>query len=116
MDPYDLVVFVDACSRQGKPGDIYLIEPEALGDMLPSAAPLEPHGMKPMSVLRLVKSMGGASNKILIVGCEPADLGSDDEGKLGLSEPVEAAVDRAIELVEKIVAEKLAGKTMQSMS
>ena len=43
--------------------------------------------MNPMNVLRVVKSMGGAPGRILIVGCEPAELGSDEEGKLGLSEP-----------------------------
>ncbi len=52
--------------------------------------------MNPMNVLRMVKSMGGAPGRILIVGCEPAEIGSDEEGKLGLSEPVAAAVDEAV--------------------
>ncbi len=47
---------------------------------------LEAHAMDPMNVLRMVKSMGGAFGRILIVGCEPAEIGSDEEGKLGLSE------------------------------
>ena len=32
--------------------------------------------MNPMNVLRTVQSLGGAQGRILIVGCEPADLGS----------------------------------------
>jgi len=58
----------------------------------------------------MVKSMGGAPNKILIVGCEPADFGPDDEGKLGLSEPVAAAVEEAVNMIEKLVS-----KAVESM-
>jgi hydrogenase maturation protease len=60
-------------------------------------------------VLRAVKSMGGAPGRVLIVGCEPADLGSDD-GRLGLSEPVKAAVDEAIAMIESLVSKNLAGE------
>ena len=28
LDPYDLVILVDACPRGGEPGTIYLIEPD----------------------------------------------------------------------------------------
>jgi hypothetical protein len=37
-----------------------------------------------------------------VVACEPATLGGD-EGHMGLSEPVLAAVDGAVELVAKLV-------------
>ena len=48
--------------------------------------------------------MGGALKRILLVGCEPATLGPD-EGQLGLSEPVQAAVDEAVTLVLDLVRE-----------
>jgi hydrogenase maturation protease len=102
LDPWDLVVLVDACPRGGEPGDVYVVEPEAVGDA--PAARIDTHVMNPMAVLRIVKSMGGPQNRILIVGCEPADLGSEEEGKLGLSDPVNAAIDRAVHLVEALVA------------
>ncbi len=103
-DPWDLVILVDACARGGKPGTVYLIEPDPVETAPGEAHPtLEPHAMKPLSVLRLVKSMGGPPNRTIVVGCEPADLGSDEEGKLGLSEPVEAAIDEAVKLIEKTV-------------
>ncbi len=74
---------------------MYLIEPDPLTqDSAP--AHLEAHAMNPMAVLRNVHAMGGAPAKILIVGCEPADFGPDDQGKPGLSAPVEAAVGNAI--------------------
>lgn len=109
LDPYELVILVDACPRGGEPGSVYLIEPEPLAE---NSAPgrLDPHAMNPMSVLRTVKAMGGARGKIMIVGCEPADVGTDEDGKLGLSAPVEAAVDEAIALIEKLVSQLLEGE------
>ncbi len=104
MDPYDLVILVDACPRGGQPGTVYLIEPDPVDANSNAPMAVEAHSMNPMNVLRLVKSMGGAPNRILIAGCEPADVGSDDEGKFGLSEPVAAAVDEAVNLIERLIS------------
>jgi hydrogenase maturation protease len=115
LDPHDLVILVDACPQGGKPGTVYLVEPDPVESNTPDGAfgRLEPHAMNPMSVLRAVKAMGGASGRILIVGCEPGELGSDEEGKLGLSDPVEAAVDEAVALIETLVSKTLAGETAE---
>jgi hydrogenase maturation protease len=112
LDPYELVLLVDACPRGGEPGTVYLVEPDPVELTTPGGVParLETHGMNPMNVLRMVKSMGGAPGRILIVGCEPADMGSDEEGKLGLSDPVQAAVDEAIILIETLVSKILVGE------
>src|SRR5579872_2355456 len=108
LDPYDLVILVDACPRGGEPGTVYLVEPGPAASSTPDGAPagLETHGMNPVNVLRMVGSMGGAPNRLLIVGCEPADIGSDQDGKLGLSDPVQAAVDEAIVLIETLVSQE----------
>jgi hypothetical protein len=42
-----------------------------------------------------------------VVGCEPATLESED-GRIGLSAPVQAAADEAIRLVESLVETMLA--------
>ena len=107
LDSWDLVILVDACPRGGQPGEVYLIEPDPVDDRDRGIA--DAHGMNPMKVLRLVKSMGGPSNRILIVGCEPADLGGDEEGKLGLSEPVAAAVGKAANIIGALVSENERG-------
>lgn len=118
LDPWDLVILVDACSRGDKPGSVYLIEPDPVEETgaVGGHQSVDPHGMKPLSVLRMVKCMGGPPNRTLVVGCEPADLGSDEEGKLGLSEPVEAAIDEAMKLIEKTVSESLDSKPVEAVS
>ena len=69
MDPHDLVILVDACPRGGEPGSVYLIEPEAVEVNASRPAPgVEGHSMNPMSVLRMVASMGGSAPRMLIVG------------------------------------------------
>ena len=112
LEPYELILLVDACARGGEPGTIYVIKPE------PSTgppAPLEAHGMNPANVLRLVQSIGGTPAQILVVGCEPADFGSEDEGKLGLSEPVAAAIDEAVATIDTLVANALRGVSIETV-
>jgi hydrogenase maturation protease len=57
-------------------------------------------------VLQLVSQLGGRPRRLLVVGCEPAALESED-GRIGLSEPVQAAVDEAVRLIESLVADLL---------
>ncbi len=64
--------------------------------------------MNPLNVLRLATSMGGPLKQVLLVGCEPATLGPE-EGHMGLSEPVESAVDEAVKLVESLITKILSG-------
>ena len=65
--------------------------------------------MNPLNVLRMAKSMGGELKRVLLVGCVPATLGPE-EGQMGLSEPVRAAVDEAVKLVDSLVTRILAGE------
>jgi hydrogenase maturation protease len=67
-------------------------------------------------VLRLVKSLGGECGHVMIVGCEPADLGSDEEGKMGLSEPVMAAIDEAIALIDTLISKRLEGEPVVTVA
>jgi hydrogenase maturation protease len=47
--------------------------------------------------------MGDSLKRVLLLGCEPATLGPE-EGQMGLSEPVQAAVDEAVKLLESMVS------------
>ena len=61
-----------------------------------------------MNVLRMAASMGAPLRKILLVGCEPATLGPE-EGQMGLSEPVEKAVDEAVKVLDSVINKILDG-------
>jgi hydrogenase maturation protease len=64
--------------------------------------------MDPVSVLRLVKQLGGTPPRLYVVGCQPASLGPE-EGRMGLSEPVQGALDGAVAMVEELVLRVRAG-------
>lgn len=104
QDGYETTILVDACPRGEAPGSLYVVEPD-LKALEAGDAPqgvVETHSMNPMNVLRMAKAMNGSMKKILLVGCEPATLGGE-EGQMGLSEPVEAAVDEAVKLVGSLI-------------
>ena len=104
QDGYDTTILVDACPQGQAPGTLYVIEPDlkALdGPDIPQPA-VEAHSMNPMNVLRTARALNIEVKKILLVGCEPETLGGE-EGQMGLSAPVEAAVNEAVKLVESLV-------------
>jgi hydrogenase maturation protease len=55
--------------------------------------------MQPAAVLAMVADMGGHLDRVLVVGCEPAELG---EG-IGLSEQVTAAIPAAVDAVRELI-------------
>lgn len=115
MEGRDVTILVDATPRGGEPGTIYTIEPDLteLDSLTEQEMTVEPHGMNPMKVLAMVKSMGGDLKRILVVGCEPATLGPE-EGLMGLSEPVAAAVEKAAAIVESLVSRIIGERAMKT--
>lgn len=103
LEDWDAVILVDAVSRGEAPGTLYTIEPDLtqLAIQAPEAATFDGHSMDPVTVIRLAKSMGEIKPRLYVVGCEPADLGGD-EGRMGLTEPVQAALEEAVAMVEKL--------------
>ena len=97
MRGYHAMVLVDVSQQGGEPGDVYVIEPDQ-SEFKPieDGEAISPHGMDPQTVLRFVKSVHGWPGKVVVVGCEPADV---ENVALELSEPVKAAVDRAATVV-----------------
>jgi hydrogenase maturation protease len=111
MDGPGVVVLIDACPRDAAPGTLYVVEPNLspLDSPNQSNVSIDAHAMNPMTVLRMARSMGAPLKKILLLGCEPATLGPE-EGQMGLSEPVERAVDEAVNLTEGLVKRLLDGE------
>lgn len=107
MDGPGLAILVDATPRGGPPGTVYVIEPDAMEAHSVDGPAIEMHGMNPRIVLRLLRSLGGACPPLRVVGCEPATFGTDEEPVMGLSAPVQAAVDEAESLIVSLVAQLL---------
>ena len=102
QDGYENTILVDAFPHGQAPGTVSIVEPD-LNDLSTSSGDfVQPHAMHPMNVLRMAASMNGPLKGILLVGCEPADLGGD-EGHMGLSQVVEAALDEAVNRIEVLV-------------
>ena len=103
LEPHALVIVIDAVTRGGVPGTLYVIEPDAADDGS-DPAHTEAHGMSLPVVLATVAAMGAAPPHMLLVGCEPASV---DEG-MGLSKQVERAVDGATAIVHELLAKHAA--------
>jgi hydrogenase maturation protease len=106
LDAPELTILVDTVSRGGAPGTLYTIEPDLEDLDAAGQTAVDPHGMDPLQVLRVAKSMGGPLGRILLVGCEPADLGGVD-GRMGLTPPVSAAIEEAVAMVESLIEKEL---------
>ena len=102
MDGYAATILVDAAARGNPPGTLYLIEPDQAELSKLEAEVLDGHSLGPVQVLRLVQSLGGEIARLYLVGCEPAVLETED-GQIGLSEPVQAAVPDAVEMIRTLI-------------
>jgi hydrogenase maturation protease len=105
LDGYRALVLVDATQQGQPPGTLYTLEHD-LDAAVASSGPAAPvgHETDPDAVLALLVSMAAAMGvprpveRVIVVGCEPAALGE----AIGLSPPVAAAVDRAVDIVAEI--------------
>jgi hydrogenase maturation protease len=100
QDDYEVVVFVDALPRGEKPGTVYLLEPEIEED---GEVALDTHGMDPVNVIKLSRALGARPARTLVVGCEPQTVVDYEDMVMELSDPVRAAVEEAVKVVESLV-------------
>jgi hydrogenase maturation protease len=108
---HDALVLVDALPLGEPPGTLAVLEVDVDDpgwtlrpcDALEAPA-ADGHGMDPESVLRLLRSLGGRVERVVVVGCQPAAV----EERMALSEPVEAAVADAVRLVAAVAREQAA--------
>ncbi len=101
LDGYGMLIIVDATAGGRPPGTLVTLAPqlpdlddaswEDVGTLLG-----DPHTATPSRVLLLARALGSLPKRVLIVGCEPVVC---DELILGLSPPVAATVDEAMERV-----------------
>jgi hydrogenase maturation protease len=116
QDGYETTILIDAFPHGELPGTVYVVEPD-LSDAsfgVTQGTFVEPHAMNPVNVLRMAAAMHAPLKRVLLVGCEPATFGSE-EGMMGLSAPVEAAVHEAVKVITNLV-EKLLAEAQSEMT
>ncbi|MFQ5651242.1 MAG: hydrogenase maturation protease [bacterium] len=99
---YDALLLVDAVSRDGKPGQIYVLEAE-VGDI--SDLPLDQkrdfladmHYTNPNRALMLARALNVLPGRVAIVGCEPCAV---DGLGMELSAEIQRAIPKAVEQIE----------------
>jgi hydrogenase maturation protease len=101
MNDWDLKILIDALPRGGRPGTIYVMEPDIPANIGQEA--LDAHSMNPVAVLQLVSALGGEVGRLLVVGCEPETVEPSPEGEIGLSDPVRGALDEAVRVIEGLI-------------
>jgi hydrogenase maturation protease len=102
LNGYDALILIDAVRRGEAPGTLSVIQPDLSAEPAPAAegSPvMDAHGMTPDAVFALLKTLGGDVGTVWLLGCEPAELGD----RMGLSEPVAAAVDAAVRLAGDLI-------------
>jgi hydrogenase maturation protease len=114
MRGYDALVILDVSRQGGEPGTLYVMEADeaSVDGQIDDGAVINPHGMDPQEMLRFVKAAGAWPGKVVVVACEPADV---EELGWGLTEQVQDAVERAIDLVAETVDELLTDAAYESL-
>jgi hydrogenase maturation protease len=103
LDPWDALVLVDALPDRGAVGTVVLLEIDGNG-VVDGDAGVDAHGMDPATVLATLSALGGRlPPRTLLVGCQVADTGDG----MGLTPPVAAAAEAAVDRVHALVTQEL---------
>jgi hydrogenase maturation protease len=121
LEGYDALVIVDAVDRGGRPGSLYVLEPEvpgplsvdAIGSEGKAAAAdsspwcgqpegIDAHVLTPGPAMIVARAAGALPPYVRIVGCQPCDTESLE---IDLTPTVRGAVPGAIEIIRGIVSE-----------
>ena len=90
------LILVDAVERGAAPGTLFFIEPE-----IEEAVHVpDVHLANPARVLSMAKTIGVLPERVVIIGCQPADT---EELCQGLSPPVQRALAIAVNKIEETV-------------
>jgi hydrogenase maturation protease len=111
QDNYETTILIDAFPHGQTPGTVSVVEPDPREIAAVPDSLVEAHSMHPLNVLRMAAAMNGSLHRVLLVGCEPESLGGD-EGYMGLSKPVEAAVEEAANATKALIKRLLAGEAV----
>ncbi|MDQ6783992.1 MAG: hydrogenase maturation protease [Actinomycetota bacterium] len=109
-DGFDVLVVADAVDRGRAPGTIMIIDPDIVD--VGVLSPLERrdqladmHVATPERVFVLARALGTLPPRVIMVACQPLDATSPHDG---LSQPVAAAVEAAVDEILQQVASLVA--------
>jgi len=102
---YEAVILVDAMPRGEAPGTLYLIEASD-GDLEAPGSVFNTHGMNALWALQFGRSLDNPPKRVFVLGCEPDVLECED-GQIGLTGKVQAAIPDAIAMIERLTADLL---------
>jgi hydrogenase maturation protease len=105
---YETVILIDVVSTGDPAGTISVLQPESDGAAGPRVQ--EGHGVGPHEIAALVRQLGGKVPRMMIVACQPSRIGPE----AGLSEPVAAAVDGAVQTVMRLLPSDVGAMPAQS--
>ena len=103
MDGFNEMIVVDAVRRGNAPGTLYLFPPGEADLYCRPEERIDPHLAEPTGSMRMALKLGILPKKIVVVGCEPESCAL----RLGLSRPVRAAVEDAVEKIRDIIGRTL---------
>jgi len=110
LDGYSAAILIDTAQRGEPPGTLYVIEPET-DDTAPADPSVSAHSLDPAKVLALLRSFGENCPRIRVLACEPLTF-AGEEGAMGLSAPVAAAVAPAIAMLDRLIDDLLHDETI----
>lgn len=93
---YARLIIVDAVTRGATPGSVHVLKVESVD----AIEVVDLHLAVPSRALSVAKALGALPEQVYLVGCEPAEV---DELTMELSPSVEAAVDVAIEQIQRLM-------------
>ena len=96
LTPCDRLIVVDAMTRGGPPGTVYVLKV----DEVPDAREVDMHLAVPAQALAVAKALGALPPETFMIGCEPSDV---DGLTTELSTPVRAAVSVAARHVASLM-------------
>jgi hydrogenase maturation protease len=103
LERCERAIVVDVVRRGAPTGTIHVLDPFSSGAAPDASAH---HGLTATEVIQWAAaraSRGEAPRAMRVVGCEPESFGDDDEGRIGLSAPVEGAIAAILGVLEALV-------------
>lgn len=98
---YDRLIVVDAMTRGGKPGTLYVHRVESVE----KATEVDLHLAVPSRALSVAQALGALPQEVFLVGCEPLEV---EELSTQLSPAVRDAVDAALREIQLLLLPRAA--------